>query len=149
MIGFKMLRAIIGGAVGRTVMTCMMYFVRPKLVGAPMDIGKELGSQLGGSWWLGMGMHLLIGIVVVPVILATVVAKFLPGPSIVKGIITGLALWLVAMTVMMPMMGKGMFLTETGEGPKAIVASLMAHVAYGGLMGKIAAFGTCKVPAEN
>lgn len=131
-------RAISGGAVGTAVMTFMMYFVRPKLVGAPMDIAAELGSQLGGSWWLGMVMHVVIGVVVVPLALVNVLARILPGPSIVKGLLTGMALWLIAMTVMMPMVGKGLFLTETGEGPKAIMASFIAHATYGALLGKIA-----------
>lgn len=147
-MGLKMIKAITGGAVGTAVMTFMMYFVRPKLVGAPMDIGAELGSQMGGSWALGMFMHVLIGVVFVPVILSKFLADLLPGPSVVKGLIVGLAMWLLAMTVMMPMMGKGMFLTGTGEGPKAIVASLMAHSAYGLLLGKIAAFGSQKETSE-
>lgn len=134
-----MAKAILGGLVGTCVMTFMMYFVRPQLVGAPMDIGAELGGQLGGSWWLGIGMHFLIGVVVVPLVLSQVLTRFLPGPSIVQGLLTGFGLWLVAMLVMMPMMGKGLFLTATGEGPKAIVAAFMAHAMYGGLLGKIAA----------
>lgn len=133
-----MKKVFLGGLVGTAVMTFMMYFVRPKLVGAPMDIGAEIGSQLGGSWWLGMSVHVLIGVVVVPLLLANVLSKFLPGPPVVKGLLTGIALWLITMTVLMPMMGKGLFLTGTGEGPKAIVAAFMAHAAYGVLLGKIA-----------
>jgi hypothetical protein len=55
----------------------------------------------------------------------------------VQGLLTGIGLWLVAMTVVMPKMGKGLFLTASGEGPKAIVASFMAHAVYGLLPGKI------------
>jgi uncharacterized membrane protein YagU involved in acid resistance len=119
------------------MMTFMMYFIRPILVGAPMDIAAEIGSQMGGNWWLGMAAHLMIGVVVVPLLLVTVLAKYLPGPSIVKGLLTGIGLWILAMTIMMPMMGKGLFLTATGEGPKAIVAAFMAHAVYGLLLGKI------------
>ncbi len=137
-----MKRYFLGGLVGTGVMTFMMYFVRPKLVGAPMDIGAELGAQLGGSWWLGMAVHVVIGVVITPLIFGNVLAKFLPGPSFVKGLLTGIGMWLVAMTVTMPMMGKGMFLTATGEGPKAIVAAFMAHAAYGLLLGKISAVGS-------
>ena len=113
-----------------------------------MDIAAELGGQLGGSWWLGMAMHIVMGVVVIPLLVANVLSKILPAPSIVIGLLTGLALWLLAMTVMMPMMGKGLFLTETGEGPKAIMASFMAHAAYGALLGKIAAFNKTGTTAE-
>jgi hypothetical protein len=143
-----MKKVLLGGAVGTAAMTFMMYFVRPKLVGAPMDIAAEIGSQLGGSWWLGMAAHVLIGVVVVPLLLANVLSKFLPGPSVVQGLLTGIGLWLLTMTVMMPMMGKGLFLTATGEGPKAIVASFMAHAVYGVLLGKIAALQTVKAKTE-
>lgn len=144
-----MKKAFIGGAVGTAVMTFMMYVVRPRVVGTSMDIAAELGAQIGGSWWMGMAMHVMMGAVCVPVVLAKVLVNYLPGPSVVKGIITGLALWLLAMVVMMPMMGKGMFLTATGEGPKAIMASLMSHIVYGGLMGQIAAFRTIDADSHS
>ena len=132
-----MKRLFLGGFVGTSVMTFMMYFVRPKLVGAPKDIAAELAGQVGGPWWLGMGMHYVLGAVVIPLLLAFVLSKVLPGPSVVKGLLTGIGFWLVAMTVMMPMMGKGFFLSAGGEGPKAVIAAFMAHAVYGGLLGKI------------
>lgn len=132
-----MIRIFIGGGVGTAVMTFMMYFVRPVIVGEPMDIAAKIGSMIGGSWTLGMAVHLMIGIVIVPLIYAMVLYKFLPGQPIVKGVLTGLSMWLVTMTVTMPMMGEGFFLSESGGGLKAIVAAFMVHAIYGGLMGKI------------
>ena len=133
-----MLRFILGGAVGTTVMTLMMYFLRPIIVGAPMDIASEIGSQVGDNWWLGMGIHVAIGTIVVPLLLAFVLSKILPGPLIVKGLLTGILFWLLTMLVLMPSLGKGLFLSETGEGPKAIMAAFMAHAVYGLLLGGIA-----------
>jgi len=132
-----MIRIFIGGGVGTAVMTFMMYFVRPVIVGEPMDIAAKIGSMMGDNWALGMAVHLMIGAIIVPIIYAMVLYKFLPGPAVVKGILTGLGMWLVTMTVTMPMMGEGMFLSESGGGPKAIVAAFMVHAIYGGLMGKI------------
>jgi hypothetical protein len=71
-----MKKALLGGIVGTTMMTIMMYFVRPILVGAPMDIAAEIGSQMGENWWLGMALHVLIGAVIVPVLLVTFLSKF-------------------------------------------------------------------------
>ena len=133
-----MLKFILGGAVGTTVMTLMMYFVRPIIVGAPMDIAAEIGSKMGDNWWLGMGAHVMLGTIVIPLLLAFVLSKILPGPLIVKGLLTGILLWLLTMLVLMPMLGKGLFLSATGEGPKAIVAAFMAHAVYGLLLGGIA-----------
>ena len=133
-----MQRFILGGAVGTAVMTLMMYFVRPKIVGAPMDIAAEIGSMMGGNWWLGMGAHVMLGTIIIPLLLAFVLSKFLPGPLVVKGLLTGILFWLLTMLVLMPMLGKGLFLSETGEGPKAIVAAFMAHAVYGLLLGFVA-----------
>ena len=132
-----MKRFFLGGLVGTSVMTFMMYFIRPIIVGAPMDIGSEIAAQMGGSWWLGIMVHFVIGIFIIPLLFGNVITKYLPGPFVLKGLLTGIALWLITMTVLMPMMGKGLFLTATGEGPKAIVAAFMAHAVYGLLLGKI------------
>ena len=84
-----------------------------------------------------MAMHYVLGAVVIPLLLAFVLSKVLPGPSVVKGLLTGVGFWLLAMTVMMPMMGKGFFLSASGEGPKAVMAAFMAHAVYGALVGAI------------
>ena len=132
-----MARLFLGGFVGTSVMTFMMYFVRPKLVGAPKDIAAEPAGQVGAPWGVGMAMHYVLGAVVIPLLLAFVLSKVLPGPSVVKGLLTGVGFWLLAMTVMMPMMGKGFFLSASGEGPKAVMAAFMAHAVYGALVGAI------------
>ena len=132
-----MIRVFIGGAVGTAVMTFMMYFVRPIIVGEPMDIAAKIGSMMGNSWGLGMATHLIIGIVIVPILYAVVFYKILPGPAVIKGVMTGMALWLLTMTVTMPMMGEGFFLSASGGGPKAVMAAFMVHAIYGALVGKI------------
>ena len=132
-----MTKVFLGGAVGTAVMTFMMYFVRPIIVGEPMDIAAKIGSMMGDNWALGMAVHLMIGAVIVPVIYAVVFYKIFPGPAVVKGVLTGILLWLLTMTVTMPMMGEGFFLSASGGGPKAIVAAFMVHSIYGALMGKI------------
>jgi len=43
-----MTKVFLGGAVGTAVMTFMMYFVRPIIVGEPMDIAAKIGSMMGG-----------------------------------------------------------------------------------------------------
>jgi hypothetical protein len=132
-----MVRVFLGGAVGTAVMTFMMYFVRPMIVGEPMDIAAKIGANMGDNWYLGMTVHVFIGVVLVPMIYAFVFYKIIPGPAVVKGILMGIAFWLLNMTVAMPSMGEGMFLSESGLGPKALVAAFMVHVIYGALLGAI------------
>jgi uncharacterized membrane protein YagU involved in acid resistance len=135
-------RLFLGGLAGTAVMTLMMYFVAPMMLGRPMDIAAMLGSVMGGSWNLGMIAHVMNGAVVFPLAFAFVAAAVLPGSSTVKGIGWGVLLWLAAQLVVMPMMGAGVFSANAG-GMMAVAASLMGHVVYGGLLGGIA-----RVPAR-
>lgn len=55
---------------------------------------------------------------------------------LVKGLLFGSILWLMAETMVMPMAGAGFFMSEIG-GMKAVMAALMGHLVYGGLLGVI------------
>lgn len=52
-------KTIAGGLVGTLVLTLMMYFAAPMMLGKPMDIAGMLGGMLGG-WMMGMVMHILV-----------------------------------------------------------------------------------------
>ncbi len=129
-------RAILGGFVGTVVLTMLMYIAAPMMGIPKMDIAAMLGSMLGG-WTMGMTMHLFNGIVLFPLIYALVLFSKLRGKPPIKGILWGVALWLVAGLIVMPMMGAGFFGMANG-GMIAAAASLMGHVAYGVLLGAIA-----------
>ena len=106
-------RAALGGFVGTLVMTGMMYVVAP-MMGLHMDIAAMLGSLLGGSWTAGMMMHFVNGSVIFPAIYVYALYAYLPGNPALRGTIWGVALWLVAQTVVMPMMGAGLFSSAMG-----------------------------------
>lgn len=129
-------RAALGGFVGTLVMTGMMYIVAP-MMGLRMDIAAMLGSMLGGSWTAGLMMHFVNGAVIFPAIYVYALYAHLPGSPAVRGTIWGVALWLVAQTVVMPMMGAGLFSSAMG-GVMAAMGSLIGHVLYGSLLGIIA-----------
>jgi uncharacterized membrane protein YagU involved in acid resistance len=112
----------------------MMYFVAPMMLGHPMDIAKMLGSMLGENWWAGMVMHFVNGTVIFPLIYVFLLYGVLQGSPVVKGISWGIALWLLAQVVVMPMMGAGFF----SGSAMAAMGSLVGHVAYGWLLGWIA-----------
>jgi hypothetical protein len=127
-------RSILGGFVGTLAITMMMYFVAPMMLGHPMDIAQMLGSMLGDNWWAGMVMHFINGTVIFPLIYAFLLYGLLPGGPAVKGITWGVALWLLAQVVVMPMMGAGFFSSSA----MAAMGSLLGHIAYGWLLGWIA-----------
>lgn len=129
-------RAALGGFVGTLVMTGMMYLVAP-MMGVNMDIAAMLGSMLGGSWATGIMMHFVNGAVIFPATYAYALYAYLPGSPAIRGTIWGLVLWLVAQTVVMPMMGAGLFSSAMG-GAMAVMGSLIGHVLYGSILGIIA-----------
>lgn len=135
-------RAIVGGLAGTALMTGMMYGVAP-MMGVHMDIAAMLGSMLGGSWTAGLLMHVMLGSVVFPLAYVLVLQRWLPGTPVVRGLLFGTGLWLMAQVVVMPMMGAGLFSANAG-GLMAAMGSLVGHVVYGTTLGAMAG---ARVPA--
>ena len=77
------------------------------------------------------------GSMIFPAIYVYALYAHLPGAPAVRGTAWGLVLWLVAQTVVMPMMGAGLFSSAMGGG-MAAMGSLIGHVLYGSLLGNIA-----------
>ncbi len=125
---------LVGGLLATPAMTVMMYTLAPVL-GINTDIVAMLGEVLGG-WKTGMLVHILNGAVIFPAVFVFLLYRFLPGPPIAKGIGFGLVLWLTSQAVVMPIMGAGFFSGNIG-GLKAVIASLLGHIVYGGLLGLV------------
>ncbi|OGA65253.1 MAG: hypothetical protein A3G81_27830 [Betaproteobacteria bacterium RIFCSPLOWO2_12_FULL_65_14] len=130
------LKAVLAGFVGTLAMTAMMYFVAP-MMGLTMDIAAMLGSLMGGNWTAGMMLHFINGSIIFPAIYAYVLYDRLPGSPVARGTLWGIALWLLAQVVVMPMMGGGLFSSAMG-GMMAAMGSFVGHVIYGSLLGAIA-----------
>ena len=137
-----MSRFILGGAVGTTVMTLMMYFLasnyRWRTDGHRgrnwIKDGRQLVAGHGSSRHDWHHRH--------PAAAGFCSLKILAWANDRQRLADRRILfWLVTMLVIMPSMGKGLFLSATGEGPKAIVAAFMAHAVYGLLLGLIAGLG--------
>ena len=126
-------RLVLGGLIGTLAMTAMMYMVAP-MMGVRMDIAAMLGSMLGGSWTAGLAMHLVNGTLVFPLVYGYLLVSRLPGPPLLRGVV----LWLIAQTMVMPMMGAGLFSAAAG-GTVAAIASLVGHLVYGAILGTASA----------
>lgn len=133
----KISRAILGGVVGTVLLTSMMYFVAPAMTGRAMDIAGMLGSMMGGSWALGMMVHIVNGALMFPLIYAFIVSQRLPGPPWLRGMLWGATLWMLAQMVVMPLMGAGFFSAHAG-GMGPVIASLLGHLVYGLALGAMA-----------
>ena len=129
----KLPRALIGGFVGTVLFTLMGMFVAPKVIGQPMDVAALIAPLLGGSHTAGVIAHFVTGTIVFPIAYLVLGIRWLPGPGWLRGALFLIPLYLVAMVVVMPFLGQGLFF---GSAPKAMVA-LMGHVVFGLAMGAI------------
>ena len=129
----KLPRALVGGFVGTVLFTLMGMFVAPKVLGQPMDVAALIAPLLGGSHTAGVIAHFVTGTIVFPIAYLVLGIRWLPGPGWLRGALFLIPLYLVAMVVVMPFLGQGLFFDSA---PKAMVA-LMGHIVFGLSMGAI------------
>lgn len=127
-------RAIVAGIVGTAVMTAVGVWVAPLMGMPPMNPAQMLADPMGGSMALGWIAHFMIGTILA--LIYALVAPRLPGPPVVRGALYGLAPFLLAQIVVMPMMGMPVFSGSTAMA----MGSLIGHLIYGGVVGAI--YGT-------
>lgn len=132
-------RAVAAGTIATASMTALLL-IEPA-VGLPeIAIGQLLSSSLSFTTAvlaagpaLGWLLHFLVGIAWA-LLYAGVVFVRLPGTPLVRGIIYGSLVFLLAQTVLMPLVGAGLF--SRGDVP-TLVGSLLGHLVYGGVLGWI------------
>jgi uncharacterized membrane protein YagU involved in acid resistance len=128
-------RAVVAGVVGTAVMTALLL-IEPS-VGLPkIAMGQVVSTSLGlASASLAIGpalgwvIHFLVGILLAIVYAAFFISR-LPGSALVRGLIYGMLVFLVAQVVFMPLAGIGFFSRGDFE---LIAGSLLGHFVYGGL----------------
>ena len=139
-IDFK--KAILAGLIGTAVMTMVGVWVAPMMGIPPMNPAEMLAQSMGGRILLGWIGHLMIGVVVA--IIYAAVAPRLPGPTWARGALYGIAPWLMAQLVVIPMMGMPVF-----SGSFAMAAgSLLGHLIYGAVVGAVYGQGASR-PAQQ
>ncbi len=124
-------RAAIAGLVATGVMTVVGLWIAPLMGIPPMNPAAMLAGAMGGSLTLGWLAHLMVGTVLALIYAA--IAPGLPGAPWARGALYGLAPWLLAQLVVMPMMGMPLL---SGSAVMAI-GSLIGHLVYGVVLGVI------------
>ena len=146
-----MKKLLIGGFFATAAMTMLMYAA--PMMGMPkMDIATLLGSMFLSSptpaFLVGMAIHLMMGTLLFPVIYHFTLQP-VSGTGRSQGIVLGTILWAVANLMVMPMMGAVHPLVKSGMMPApgllmlnlgilAPMGSLMGHLLYGVVLGKLA-----------
>lgn len=146
-------KAIRAGFAGTMVMTVVMMLA--PMMGLPkMDIAAMLGSTFASTptsgsaaWFAGLAMHLMIGTVVLSIGYALVSTKLRVRNALARGIAYGALVWFIAQTMVMPMMGAGLFSSHLPSGAMISAASLMGHLIYGAVLAGIYGSGESEKPA--
>ncbi len=146
-----MKRLFVAGFVATAAMTGLMYAA--PMMGMPkMDIATMLGTMFlpspGPAFWLGMMIHLMMGIILFPAIYRFVLQPS-SGSGTGRGVLLGLLLWAAANMMVMPMMAAIHPMVKSGMMPApgflmlnlgvmAPIGSLIGHLLYGVVLGKLA-----------
>ena len=146
-----MKKLFVAGFVATAAMTALMYAA--PMMGMPkMDIATMLGTMFlaraGPAFWFGMMLHLMMGAVLFPAIYRFALQPG-SGSGTGKGVLFGILLWAAANFMVMPMMGAIHPMVKSGTmrapgflmlnlGIMAPMGSLMGHLLYGVLLGKLA-----------
>ena len=143
----KWLRLAIGALIATIVLELMMKIGAPNVLGIePMSpaglVTRILGLPQGHS--LGAIVHFGVALIAFPIGYILIAYRNFPGPHLIRGALWGLLLWLGAMVVIVPLAGMPIFF---GFG-KPMIAALVAHVVYGGLLAAIVGVPENVAPKE-
>ena len=136
----KWSNGLLAGLAATIVLTILMVAIAP--FRAPGVNAVELLRQLGATFGLpdsaivGWTAHVAIGIVLWGLVFAGTYETW-PGAPARKGAVFAVMIWLLMMSMFMPMVGAGFFGTNIGF--IAPVATLVLLLIYGAVLG--AAFG--------
>ena len=130
---------LIGGFVGSAVLA--VIFVMKDALGMfpQMDVIAMLSAMMGTGALMAWLAHFIIGTIAWGGIFALANGAIPGGTQTAKGVVVGLAAWLMMMVVVMPMAGAGLF----GLGFGMMVGAgmpLVLHIVFGAVMGFTAAF---------
>ncbi len=132
-------RAAAAGLIGTGVMTALLL-IEPSIGLPNIAIGQILSTSLGlASAHLSAGpavgwlIHFVVGMALA-LVYAAVAHDRLPGPPLLRGMLYGAMVFVVAQVAFMPLVGGGIF---SGGQLDLLAGSLLGHLVYGGITGWI------------
>ncbi len=136
-------KVITTGVAATAVMSIMAVMVAPMMGMPKMDFGTILGTNnpmMAMPYMVGWMMHFVVGIVLTA-IYASIFADKISGSYTVRGIIFAMIPFVIAQSMMMPMMGNGFWSSASEVQMMAIMGSLIGHVVFGAVLGAVYAKG--------
>ncbi|TDR20676.1 DUF6789 family protein [Marinicella litoralis] len=127
-------KTVSAGVVATAVMSLIGFYLAPMMGLPKMDFGQMLGSNnpmMAMPYWAGWAIHFMMGIIFA-IVFVKVVAPVLKGSYLIRGLVFGMLLFVLAQLLVMPMMGAGVF---AGGHMPTIVGSLLGHLVFGAILG--------------
>jgi len=131
-----------------TAAITVLWLIEPKIGLAQLAVGDILSSLLAvATAYASLGpapgwiLHFGVG-VTLAVVYAATFARRLPGPLLLRGLLYGGLIFVLAQLFFMPLVGAGLF--SRGDS-SMLLGSLLGHLVYGGIVG--VAYGRPERPA--
>jgi len=132
-------KVITAGIAATAVMSIVAVMVAPMMGMPKMDFGTMLGTNnpmMAMPYMAGWIIHFVVGIVLT-VIYASIFINKLSGSYAVRGIIFAMIPFVIAQSMMMPMMGNGFWSSASEVQMMAIMGSLIGHIVFGAVLGTV------------
>lgn len=124
---------LIAGFVATVVLSAMMIAKTMMGVMPELDVIAMLSMMMGTSAIMGWIAHFVIGTIVWGGGFSLLYRVIPGGSAVVKGIVFGIAAWLIMMVMVMPMAGAGLF--GMNMGLMAPMMTLVLHIIFGAVLG--------------
>ncbi|MET4104652.1 putative membrane protein YagU involved in acid resistance, partial [Roseovarius sp. MBR-78] len=120
---------LLAGFIATVVLSLLMMGKAMMGVMPELDVIAMLSGMMGMPAAMGWIAHFMIGTIAWGGGFALLYSALPGGSAIVKGIVFGIAAWLMMMIVVMPMAGAGMF--GMNFGMMAPMMTLVLHIIFG------------------
>lgn len=131
----NIVHGMIAGFVATVVLSAMMLIKGAMGVMPGLDPIQMIAGMVGASAAVGWLGHFLIGTIAWGGGFAVLNSVIPTDSQMMKGILFGIAAWLLMMVATMPMAGAGFF--GLGIGIMAPVLTLVLHVVFGAVLGGV------------
>jgi hypothetical protein len=126
---------LIAGFVATVVLSILMFLKSMMGVMPQLDVIMMLSAMMGSAPTMGWVAHFVIGTVIWGGGFALLYDTIPGGGAVIKGIVFGIAAWVIMMIVVMPMAGAGFF--GMNMGMMAPVMTLVLHIIFGAVLGAV------------
>ena len=133
----KYMAGIIAAFIATIVMSLLLMLKSAIGLMPDLDIIAMLASMMGGSHIIAWIAHFMIGSIGYGIVMALIAGTDRSKNFTLTGAMVGAIGWFMMMIAIMPMMGNGLFGLSMTSGIMIPIATLMLHLVFGVVLGKV------------